>query len=472
MPELSDPAAPTAILIVHGIGAQSRGETLVKLVAGLRRVDPEFAKNGYEGTLMFCGRPVRLYEVYWADLTMGKLSEGSFEINEAQSLAWFPCMNARRGNYDKGRYSLIKLAGWLVALPIINYLILLSYFGAGLAAQMVSIIFKKDEDREPAGRFFKKIRAAADSAAKLTDVDRILDEYPGDVISYINSAGDGFHSDGKKGAVTEERKCLFFDVMDRFYEQLSKAKSDGCGAIHVVAHSLGTVVAYHAVTGFRFDINDGGRPRADAEAIRSAAASVKHIYTIGSPLEKIRFFWPKLAPARPPLAHTNVSIPWDNFVSRFDPVAGILYSFGDWANITNHRLLGGGFLSGHIVYERSAVFLGVLTREVSGRDVPMSRSRGERVRDTLLLFAETLAAPLALALVLIMGAAISLLTAMLIPIVLSLVLSTFMNGNLVQDIKGYLGGFFIAMFVLVFTINPPIRACKVHSRYWMRTKPE
>ena len=60
---------------------------------------------------------------------------------------------------------------------------------------------------------------------------------------------------------------------------------------------------------------------------------------------------------RPARRSGDLTLRWDNFVSFFDPVSGALRSFADWGTIANHRLLGGGFFRGHVVYERSPVFL-------------------------------------------------------------------------------------------------------------------
>ena len=82
----------TALLVVHGIGAQERGETLAKLTSGLRRVDRDSVSNDiHDGVVATIGgQSVRLYEVYWADLLKGDLARGGFQIKELQSLSWFP----------------------------------------------------------------------------------------------------------------------------------------------------------------------------------------------------------------------------------------------------------------------------------------------------------------------------------------------------------------------------------------------
>jgi hypothetical protein len=55
----------TALLVVHGIGAQEPGETLAKLANGLRRVQPQSVPDAiHDGVVVaISGRTVRLYEV-------------------------------------------------------------------------------------------------------------------------------------------------------------------------------------------------------------------------------------------------------------------------------------------------------------------------------------------------------------------------------------------------------------------------
>src|SRR6185436_15851352 len=225
----------------------------------------------------------------------------------------------------------------------------------------------------------------------------VLDEYAGDVLSYVNSAGKAFYRENGEPKVPSQVQDAFPRIVQRFYDQLLKAHSDGCDTIQVVSHSLGTVVTYHALSGFGFD-----RGRADAESIRAAKAMVSRVYTIGSPLEKIRFFWPRIAPVGTPAPDMNLR--WDNFVSFFDPVSGTLRSFEDWGTVSNHRLLGGGFILGHVVYEHSPVFLSALTEGLCGRRISFERGLEARLWDLLVLLGETLFAPAALAVVLAVGA--------------------------------------------------------------------
>jgi hypothetical protein len=448
---------PTALLVVHGIGAQQPGETIEKLAKGLRLVDPGFAPRA-DGTGISAtvgGHPVRLYEVYWADLLMGDATRGTFLINELQSLSWFPLFNLRRGNYRSRSYSFIKLAWWCIALPIFNFFFLFAYYGAGIFGQ----IFAPDKGKKVEGNFRQRVSATARQGRTLTAVDRMLDEYAGDVFNYVNSAGNAFYRDKDEKPVPPEVAQVFPKIMRRFHEQLLKADADGCQTIQVIAHSLGTVVTWHALSGFGDDPR-----RADAAAIDAARAKVTRVYTIGSPLEKIRFFWPRVAPPAP---RAGMKLRWDNFVSYFDPVSGMLRTYDDWGPVNNHRLLGGGFIMGHVVYEHSGVFLDTLTEGLCGTCLPLPRSLKQRIWDALVLLGETLAAPAAITVVLAVGAGLYVAAAMLVPYLLSWLVRWFVPAETWAPIVDTASLVFLAMMTLAFVVAPAIRAGKAHAMYWV-----
>jgi hypothetical protein len=435
----------TAVLVVHGIGAQERGETLARLVNGLRRVQPRSGPDAIDDGMIFTigDRDVRLYEVFWADLLKGPLTRGAFQLSEVQSLSWFPWYNLRCGNYPSGSYSFLKLAWWIAALPLVNFLVLWAYYGAGFLLQIVT------DNKRP------------------TRLDVILDEFVGDVFNYVNSAGRAFYREPDEPALPQAVKQAYPDIVRRFYEQLLRAAdTDGCDAIQIVAHSLGTVVAYHALSGFEVDRRDP-----EAGAIQAALSKVERLYTIGSPLEKVRFFWPRILPVAP--LREGRALRWDNFVSYCDPVSGMLRSFGDWGTVANRRLLGGGFFRGHVVYERSPVFLAALTEGLCGRTIPIERSLTERLWDVLLLTGETLAAPALLLAVLAIGAGFFVLAATLLPYLVSLPLRLFLKRETwVPWVDGASYVMLASMF-LAFLVGPMTRARKVHSLYWneARRKP-
>lgn len=421
------------MLVVHGIGAQKPGETASKLLSGLARVETSLASKKPDEDLTLDGKPLRLYEVHWADRHQNEKAKGSFNIRELQSVCWFPLLNQLRGNYRPGSWPLLRRLWWFFVLPVVTFLSFLALRGAGL--------------------FFDV------ATRKENAFDEILDEYVGDVFSYVNSAGGTFDP-------AAARATLYADVVQRFYDQLVKAHADGCSEIHVVAHSLGTVVTFHALSGLRFD----AAQRADAEAIRAAYAKVRHLYTIGSPLEKIRFFWPRIVSEEAALGKR--AIEWDNFVSYFDPVAGALRAFPDWGEVRNHHLLGGGFVRGHVVYEHSPKFLGTLTRGLVGRELPLTRTRKERWLDVLLLIGETLLAPVGALLVLIAGLALVVMAASLLPWLLGWIIRWFLPETLwrtiVNDTALVIGG----LILLSMLLTPFLRARDVHARYWKASPPQ
>ena len=441
-------AAHTALLVVHGIGAQKRGETVKKLAKGLRLVDEGFTPTevGAGLTATLGGRPVRLYEVYWADLLQGDATRGTFLLNELQSLSWFPWFNLRRGNYRARRYSVIRLAWWCVALPIVNFFLLFAYYGGGVFVEVLAPAF---------GRATRKTRGKR----PLTALDGFLDEYAGDVVNYVNSAGHAFYRERNEPAVPPQIAAVFPQIMRCFHDQLLQAHADGCDTIQVVAHSLGTVVSWHALSGFGDDA-----ARADAAAIDAARAKVTRVYTIGSPLEKIRFFWPRITPAA--TTRHGMNLRWDNFVSFFDPVAGLLKTYDDWGAVVNHRLLGGGFIMGHVVYEHSKVFLDALTEGVCGACLPMPRPLKQRFWGALVLLGETLVAPVGLLMVLAAGAALYVGVAMLIPFVASWIVRWFVPTGTWQPIVDTASLVLLGMMTLAFLVAPKNRASKVHEQFW------
>ncbi len=455
------------VLVVHGLGAQDAGETVGKLLGGLKRVEPnlvvEDAAAGKPVTVG--GQNLRFYEVYWADLLRGDKTFGSFQMTELQGLSWFPWFNFLRGSYTTGDYSVFRVLWWSVLLPLVSFLIFLGYHGASFIAQVVGGRNRKRNNGEIAnassvGAVLRKIVGRTN---RYTLVDKTLDEFAGDVFNYVNSAADAFHRQGKEPPVPEHMLGVHAQIIQRFYDQLLQAHSDGCESIQVVSHSLGTVVTYHALTGFGFDEN-----RADRNVVRVAAAKVQHLYTIGCPLEKIRFFWPRLISGQSMVGETRIS--WDNFVSWFDPVAGVVRRFREWGHVDNHRLLGGGFVRGHVVYERSPVFLRVFTRGLCGRALLVQRTVGERLKNFLVLVGETLLAPVGIILVLALGVVVLGITITMTPFLLSFLFRPFVSAETLGPLQDKASLVIAIMMVSVLLFSPSVRASRVHRRHWVKTK--
>ncbi len=465
MPERAQ-QPPVGILVVHGIGAQNRGEMLEKVTNGIRRIFPDLPAGLKEGERVHLGdRAVRFYEVYWADLLKGDRVTGTFEMEELSSLAWFPLLNQRSRSYESEPYPLRTVLWWTIILPFTGFALQLVYWGARLLAQIRDVPRRRAEQKragEASDDGDKSLWQRAQDAAHKTSqgptaVDRLLDEYVGDVFNYINSAGDMF---SEQGNVPEDLRGVYRDILDRFYDQLARAHGDGCQSIQIIAHSLGTVVTYHALRGLRF----GESPRDDRETIVEASGRVEHLYTIGSPLEKIRFFWPRLRPENNLAGERDIA--WDNFVSYFDPVAGVLRRYTEWGGVDNHHLLGGGFLTGHVVYERSPVFLQSFSRGLLGQPRTLHRTTGEKFKDWALLLGETLLAPAGLAVLVGAGLALWVVTALLVPYLISIPFRFLFAPETWGPFLDYGGAFFAACFLVVFSIVPWIRAKETFKRLW------
>ena len=132
MPEEKEKVSDIAVLVVHGIGAQCRYDTLRKLLNGVQREKRNYAPYEIQDGLLteVFGQRVRFYEVYWADLHRGEAAFRSFNMDELQSLSWFPLLNYRSGNYRRGEYPLIVLWAWFLVLPIISIFSFSLHIGA------------------------------------------------------------------------------------------------------------------------------------------------------------------------------------------------------------------------------------------------------------------------------------------------------------------------------------------------------
>ena len=139
----------------------------------------------------------------------------------------------------------------------------------------------------------------------------------------------------------------------------------GCDEIQILAHSLGTVVAYHGLTS------------SQGSETKETLPILTRLYTIGSPLEKIRFFWPRLidtTTVRPAIALPGpqkiegaTSFIWENYYSPLDPVSGYLKRFDHWGGIKNKMLINlGGTATAHVRYEKNPVFFNRLMEGLSG----------------------------------------------------------------------------------------------------------
>jgi hypothetical protein len=162
----------------------------------------------------------------------------------------------------------------------------------------------------------------------------ILDETAADVWNYVHSLAGDLAADSPLAACSER-------ILDRFQSAWERAKAEGpTESIHVIAHSLGSVIGYHGM------------------AWRVPEGSIYRLITIGSPLEKARFLWAKLFPPE-----FRWTCDWLNFHSPSDPVSGKLKRFDvdPHRRIRNTRLWGiGGYGEAHLGYFRDPRVMRVL----------------------------------------------------------------------------------------------------------------
>jgi hypothetical protein len=390
-----------ALLIVHGIGQQRRGETTDTLLIGLKAayggaIELEHDAEGYPAAVTANGRTVRLYEVYWADILGGTDVRSGFTWDVPSALAWHPMWCRRLGLLRSPEYS-AALVWWrvltLVPLAPAGYL---GYVGVRFFSQILDTgrrdAFEKTVRNQQLS-FLERSRAYADFTAQgATRVDEILDSVIADAPNYMRSIVEG---DG----------CAFA-ILQRFHAQMDRARQDGCDAVHVLAHSLGTVVAFHALTGV-------------GQAAGQPAPAPLRLFTIGSPLEKVRFFWPWTLRAAQPSAHPDFQ--WVNFHHRADRVSGYLKRFAPFSRLQNVRLKGGGgLLRSHVVYQRSPEFLSVLTSTLFGAPAAPRVSRLDRIKDFALAWAENAVGVTAVALAIAVGAAFVFATILLPAYLISL----------------------------------------------------
>lgn len=420
------------LLIVHGIGEQRRGETSEKLVKGLSRLyggdlQVERGADNLPVAVTAAGQTVRVYEVYWADILSGDRVANTFRWDMTLSLGWFPWLNWKTGSLPRSLYTrTLVLLQTLLLLPL-TLLLYPIYLGARILTQFAGTILRDtpppkvevDEDTALA-RLAARSRIYADRAAKEpTIIEEILDTFAGDVTNYMASLGNPQLLAGR-----EELQQAAQEIHQRFYAAVAAAENDGCSELQILAHSLGTVIAYHALTGLVLE------PAAESSGGQTVqlASRLTRFYTIGSPLEKIRFFWPgtireelldrfmisdNRVVSNPGTAPVAPRFHWDNFHHAFDLVSGRLKRFEHWGKVANHAVRGGGMIRSHVIYENSPTFLEVFSAGLFGASRTLTQSFAVRTINRLYAFAENLLLPLALVILMVVGGLMGLLSVLL-----------------------------------------------------------
>lgn len=427
------------LLVVHGIGEQQPGDTSRKLITGLRMAcggDVEYSERSesalhrqpdplpppVEVTIRGLEMTLVIYEVYWADLMAGHKAAGSFQVHQLLALPWLRRQNRERGLYGDSPPQIMPEEESLLLLYVVSTCAYYGYYGARQVANLAGMVahtclaalFLLLVPTVTVSRLVGSIRSLKRAVAAYQDaigrlvnwdrrrsvaratagrhpVDVLLDGYVGDIMTYVNSLGRQFLAanvrDWDAGAA----------VLQRFHARMQQASAE-CDEVHVLAHSLGSVVAYHGITGY-------GLPSAAEHVIHASEplAKLQGFYTFGSPLSKFGYFWPRLVGYRPTrLIISNgepsrVSCPgnvieceWLNFYNPLDLVSGKLAPPPGFLPPTNIRVLESGLVAAHVRYERNAEFLGTIVRRLCGNEVELKKVTIGRVSGFAKSLAESL----------------------------------------------------------------------------------
>jgi len=387
---------PIAVLVVHGIGSQVPGEFLASWIRMLceaypgltltdragDRIRPEdLQRLGlHEAVVTHGGREFRFYEVYWADKLEGKPVEGSFHKFLFEETTWFPWLNWKTGLLPPGQYTRQSVA--------------LGTAGLWLGSVGVMLLLELAELAPKSAR------------------GRILDQIVADVWNYSHSLrGDLGPNSPLIGAGRV--------IVDRVAERLQQARADGCQEVQILAHSLGTVIAYHALSN-PVPANCPEDP-----------LPLTRLITIGSPLEKFLFIWTALlrhAQAVPEIRGggavlaRGAAMEWINAYSPMDLVSGRLRRFDHWGAVRNIRLWGlGGLAGAHTAYAVHPQIVTLLAQGLGIADPPVRRPWMRRWLHLLRGAAETLMVPVVLAVSLAVSAMLFLLLGTILGLINGLV---------------------------------------------------
>ncbi len=361
-------------MLVHGIGEKKPGEQTRSFIKGImhavhanadKNTDQMVLETDERGhSILVCNetnREVRLYEVHWADLLM-PLARGSFNTRMLGHHCWFPWLNRHLKDATGKRHGTrFRERLWsLLLIPIGGILVLVTQAINTIAGGIASVYrdYKMfdgsngtvDRDFKQRYRFrFSWSRMRTDPGVRNTVVTRLMDDYMGDVFTYVHSLGDAFAREDDPARYGISKR-----ILKTFRIALEEAIEDDCDEIQVLAHSLGTVVTCNSLLGY--GPNPGLEP--------SLTTKLTRVITIGSPLSKIWFFWPKLIPdnpSEPSGGDRTFLIDWVNFYNPLDIVSGKLEKTLQHWKIISKRVWIGGPMRAHLIYEYNRRFLGVIT---------------------------------------------------------------------------------------------------------------
>lgn len=455
-------ADPVGLLVVHGIGSQRRGRSLEGLLEGLRLAygDALAVTPLAEDQARVEGigpAPVHAVEVWWADLLEGEPVEGTFDFDRVYEVVWFPGLNRRAGYLPPEVCPRGRVARWTVILAPLSALLYATYNGARMLASGWT------------GAARARRGAPATSDPVRTPLDDVMDQVAADVFNYAYGLRDAFPGGSDRSEALVARVA---EIRQRFERAAATAVAAGCREIQVVAHSLGTVIAFTSMCA-----RPGAAPAGDPPA------RLTRLYTIGSPLEKFRFFWTRLledcggGPAiacdgrAVAVAAGDPPMRWDNFASRLDLVSGRLRAFPGWPVPRNHGVPGlGGLMRSHTAYNGNAAFLGALGQGLGGAAPQVRQSRGERIRRAAWAMLQNLALPLAVLVLAAIGLALMVTLGWLIGWIAGRPLAWLGWDDAARWVAD---GFAILVVasLAIQVLAGRIRARELHARFWAGTAP-
>ena len=479
--------SPVGLLLVHGIGKQARGQSLDGLLSGLQRT----CGDGLEirrlaadhAVLDGIGRSVHVFEVFWADLLHGESVRGTFDFDRVFELVWFPLLNDRHGWLRRDVWSHAMVLRWTWVLAPLSALLSVGLVGARLMATIPTVLKRsaaRSRERRTApapggswwGRVKANYKASQAPEAKRTILDDLLDEVAGDVFNYVHGVADAFPAESERNRALRDQVS---QIHPRFVDAAQRAVAQGCEEIQVLAHSLGTVVAFRGMCPELVPVASG------------TPARLTHFYTIGSPLQKFRFFWTRLVeyPHEGPAivtedrlvadGRTTVDAPplrWDNFHSRFDIVSGRLTPVSGWPAPVNHSVAGlGGLIRSHTSYTGNPILLEMLLVGLTGMAVRIHLPWTRRLRRTVVSTLENLALPAALLTLAWIGLGMMAGMGWVVGGLVATPLEWLNLGALARGVQWY----FVLSILFVLTIVSVglgrARARELHARFWARKGP-
>ncbi|HTI33260.1 MAG TPA: hypothetical protein VL422_06240, partial [Miltoncostaea sp.] len=396
--------------------------------------------------------PVHAVEVHWADLLDGEAVRGTFDYDRIWEVVWFPRLNQRCGILPPEVCPPARVTRWTVVLAPLTALLYATYTGTRMLASPF-IAADAPPDLPP--------------SRKPSRFDDLMDRVTADVFNYADGLR-GAYPDGDRHAALAARVR---EIRVRFEHAAEAAVEAGCREIQVVAHSLGTVVAFTSM-----NTAPGTSPAGDPPAL------ITRLYTIGSPLEKFRFFWTPLlagseggpvisSAGRAVAASGDPPMRWDNFSSRLDLVSGRLHAFPGWPEAENHAVPGlGGLMNSHTAYNGNAAFLATLGEGLGGPPPPDRPSRARRVRRAVWAAVQNLALPLGLLVLAAIGLGLMLAIGWGVGWVLGRPLDWLGFDTAARWVANGFALFVVAT-VAVQAYSGALRAREIHARFWADAPP-